>query len=161
MNLQIHRNNEDSKWAKDPKKHNPLFKPLSGMEHNIRNLATRSEEWDEKDGKSENIQCHLCKQNHNLNSCRQLCKMDIAERKKFVMDKGLCYGCLGDGHISKNCKRQKTCKKCKNFHSTSLHGDFKENPNKANQSLKNRPLVWATRSIVRKHVSWMMEVKFE
>ena len=130
VSLQIGRNNEDSKRARDPKKHNPLFKLRSSMEHNKRKFATRSEERDEKDEKSENIQCHVCKQNHNLNSCKQFCKMDINERKKFVTDKGLCYGCLGNGHVSKNCKRRKTCETCKKSHPTSLHSDFKENPNK-------------------------------
>ena len=103
VNLQIGRNNEDSKQARDSKKYNPLFKPRSSMVHNKRNFATRSEERDEKDKKSENIQCHLCEQNHNLNFWKQFYKMDIKERKKFVTDKCLCYGCLGNGHISKNC----------------------------------------------------------
>jgi hypothetical protein len=122
---------EESKRPRDPpKRHDPSFRQKPGMEHNRRNFATKSEEQDGKDEKSEIIQCRLCKENHDLNSCKQFCKMDIQERKKFARDKGLCYGCLGNGHISKNCKKRKTCDTCKKSHPTALHGDFKENPNK-------------------------------
>ena len=119
VNLQMRRNNEESKRAKEPKKHYSLFKPRSGTEHNKRNFATKSEEQVEKDEKSVNIQCHFCKKNHDLNLCKQFCKMDIKERKKFVTEKGLCYGCLGNGHISKNCKKRKTCETCKKFYNNT------------------------------------------
>ena len=97
VNLRMGRNNKDSKRPRDSKRHDPpLFKHRPGMEHNKRNFATRSEEQDGNNEKSENTQCHLCKESHDLNSCNQFCKIDIKERKKFAQEKGLCYGCLGN-----------------------------------------------------------------
>ena len=40
--------------------------------------------------------------------------------------KGLCFGCLQHGHLSKDCKERKKCSVCKRQHPTPLHGDFRK-----------------------------------
>lgn len=58
--------------------------------------------------------------------------MGIKERKKFTRDKGLCFSCLEQGHLSKQCKKRRKCDICGKLHPTSLHGDLKENANDEN-----------------------------
>ena len=52
-------------------------------------------------------------------------KKPISDRKAFASTKGLCFGCLEYGHLSKDCPKRSTCNVCKKSHPTSLHGDFK------------------------------------
>lgn len=78
--------------------------------------------------------CVLCKGAHELNSCQEFCKKDIKERKEFTKSKGLCFGYLKQGHVSKNCKKRKTCDTCEKLHPTSLHGDVRKEINDKNDS---------------------------
>ena len=64
--------------------------------------------------------CSLCKKPHNLNDCEQFLTKTLTERREFVMEKKLCFGCFSDQHIAKNCKERQTCKTCKKQHPTSL-----------------------------------------
>ena len=63
----------------------------------------------------------MCKKLHKLEACQQFLKLTLKQRKELVQSKGLCFGCLSWGHISKNCHRKDICKICKKFHPTSLH----------------------------------------
>lgn len=47
-------------------------------------------------------------QPHNLKECGQFVKKTPTERREFVAEKKLCFGCFSDQHIAKSCK--KTCK---------------------------------------------------
>ena len=75
----------------------------------------------------DSVECSLCKKkNHELEDCRIfLLKKSMLERKAFVKEKKLCYGCLGSGHISRKCRARKKCKTCSRLHPTCLHGDKK------------------------------------
>ena len=73
--------------------------------------------------------CILCKGAHDLNSCQEFCKKDVKERKEFTKSKGLCFGCLKQGHVSKYCKKRKTCDTCGKLHPASLHGDVRKEMN--------------------------------
>ena len=45
----------------------------------------------------------------------------MVERKSFLSEKVLCYACYGKNHLSKNCTKKRTCKKCKRPHPTLIH----------------------------------------
>ena len=75
----------------------------------------------EEDRKEQSTSCSLCKRPHNLNDCEQFLKKTLTERREFVAEKKLCFGCFSDQHIVKNCKERQTCKTCKRQHPTSLH----------------------------------------
>ena len=66
--------------------------------------------------------------------------MDVKGRKEFAKTKGLCFGCLGRGHLSRECKKRKKCGTCGKFHLTSLHGDYKNVPKETKQEEANTPL---------------------
>lgn len=47
----------------------------------------------------------------------------LFERRNFVKEKKLCYGCLKPGHSAKDCRHRHFCDTCKGKHPTALHDD--------------------------------------
>lgn len=97
--------------------------------HNANAFTTSSNE--KKNGTAESRppltvkSCFYCKKPHDLDTCPEFVKMTIRERKEFASAKGLCFGCLQHGHLSKDCKERKTCRVCKRQHPTPFHGDYR------------------------------------
>ena len=67
--------------------------------------------------------CPLCKRTHDLNDCEQFLKKPLSDRRDFVKENKLCYGCFSNQHIAKNCKGRQTCKTCNKKHPTSMHDE--------------------------------------
>ncbi len=68
--------------------------------------------------------CMLCqKNNHHLNNCSNFLSKSLEERRKYIQEKRLCYGCLKSGHSAKECRYRLICNTCKRKHPTSLHYD--------------------------------------
>ena len=65
--------------------------------------------------------CTYCKRTHKLEDCEQLRQKELAVRKNFIQENGLCYGCLETGHLAKGCKQRRTCRICGRRHVTLLH----------------------------------------
>jgi len=74
--------------------------------------------------------CLVCKSSHDIDICEEFLKKTVQERKEFAMINRLCFGCLKEGHRSKDCKERKTCKNCNRLHPSSLHGDVKRETTK-------------------------------
>ncbi|CAB3998221.1 uncharacterized protein LOC110458063 [Paramuricea clavata] len=118
-------------WKNEKKRFPPFSEFVKGTprESNrdefARSLATKVNEEDASKGKTEEVQCAMCGKAHELESCKNYMDMEVKARKEFAKTKGLCFGCLGKGHLSRDCKRRKKCDTCKRAHPTSLHGDLK------------------------------------
>ena len=70
-------------------------------------------------------QCELClKKNHSLHNCAHFKEKQPIERSEFIRKKGLCFGCLTRGHLSKDCPQKCICETCEKKHPTCLHGDY-------------------------------------
>ena len=65
--------------------------------------------------------CTLCSKPHDLDECPEFLKKPLTERRNFVKEKGLCFGCYSSEHIAKLCKNRKSCLTCRKKHPTSLH----------------------------------------
>ena len=91
------------------------------------NLATKS--------------CLLCNKSHNLDTCYKFIKKSIIKGKAFASTKELCFGCLEQGHLSRDCPKRIACNICKRPHPTSLHGDFKRCDGESNNTANdpNKP----------------------
>ncbi|XP_039862226.1 uncharacterized protein LOC120717994 [Simochromis diagramma] len=70
--------------------------------------------------------CLYCQQPHTLASCGKIKNQPHKERVDFLKSKGLCFGCLVYGHLSKFCKRRMECKECSLKHPDILHMGKKE-----------------------------------
>ena len=67
--------------------------------------------------------CLYCNRNHTLEDCQSLRWKPYPERIQFLTSKNLCFGCLSDQHVSRNCPQRKTCKiaNCTGKHPSILH----------------------------------------
>ncbi|KAK3717695.1 hypothetical protein QZH41_001099 [Actinostola sp. cb2023] len=64
----------------------------------------------------------LCKvETHDLDDCRCFKEKTLADRKKFLAEKQLCYGCYRLGHRSRGCIQKREYTVCKDRHPTGLH----------------------------------------
>ena len=76
--------------------------------------------------KSEHVvtdKCPMCNQLHDLEECNSFLSKSIEERRNFLKDKQLCFGCFTVDHTSRGCRNKRKCKKCGKLHPTSLHID--------------------------------------
>ena len=67
--------------------------------------------------------CYICKKKHEIVECPNILSLTVEERQKLVMKYGLCFGCIGSGHIKKNCNHSIDCQKCQKNHNTLFHLD--------------------------------------
>ena len=73
---------------------------------------------------SNEISCLLCKrEDHMVWKCDQLISKDISERKAICRNISLCFRCLDDGHVVRDCKVKFLCDvgKCGRRHHRLLH----------------------------------------
>ncbi len=63
----------------------------------------------------------FCNKEHSLDSCIKLKNQEYKDRIQFLKSKGLCFGCLTQGHMSKDCKRRMSCPDCSLKHPGVLH----------------------------------------
>ena len=69
------------------------------------------------------ITCPLCHQYHDLESCAAFLEKSVNDRRAFLKDNHLCFGCYGSDHMSKGCIRKRLCQTCGKRHPTALHID--------------------------------------
>ena len=59
---------------------------------------------------------------HSLNFCKAFRNLSVSERKDFLKNKGFCFKCCKDNHLSSNCKEALYCKLCRDTtHVAALH----------------------------------------
>lgn len=77
--------------------------------------------------------CLCCQGAHLLGECNKLKRMMHKDKIVFLKEKGICFGCLKRGHMSKDCKGRLICKVCNAKHPSILHIQFKEKESKTDQ----------------------------
>lgn len=65
--------------------------------------------------------CMYCKKRHTLEVCEKIKEQTPKERIRFLATKGLCFGCLTQGHLSKSCRKRMQCSECSGKHPSILH----------------------------------------
>ncbi|KAL7871964.1 hypothetical protein SRHO_G00069470 [Serrasalmus rhombeus] len=71
--------------------------------------------------KSKPETCVYCEKNHTVENCEKLKRQIHKDKIDFLKSKGLCFGCLVQGHLSKDCTRKLTCQICSRKHPSILH----------------------------------------
>ena len=69
--------------------------------------------------------CQLCHKSHDLDGCPNYKKKSVEERRKFLFQKKLCYGCytpISSEDDARICKQRTVCDICRERHPTGLHG---------------------------------------
>ncbi|KAK3101436.1 hypothetical protein FSP39_003570 [Pinctada imbricata] len=94
---------------------------------------------------------------HFISDCKGFLRISLQDRYNFLRNKGLCYGCLKKGHLTKKCRGRHKCSICGRRHPTALHdptrvpvtasaetGDSQPTDTKSDASLSHNPDVTAT-----------------
>ena len=76
--------------------------------------------------------CLYCNKRHTLSACNKIRSLPNKQRIDFLKGKGLCFGCLTQGHMGKDCKRRATCEICSKKHPSLLHSTRDENSDQVN-----------------------------
>ena len=98
------------------------LKDSNGEKVRVFNTQTNSEDQSETERQPERPPCAFCQyNNHQIYNCTKFTDTDLEERRKFVQERRLCYGCLRPGHSARDCRHQHPCNICKGKHPTSLH----------------------------------------
>ena len=90
--------------------------------------------------------CPCEKSRHVLNLCPTFTALTYDEKRNFIMNNALCFGCLKFGHMSKDCKKRMTCAICHRKHPTVCHVERsekkydKENDAESNNTLESKTL---------------------
>lgn len=58
---------------------------------------------------------------HAMEQCGAMDKVPYKEKIRFLRVKGLCFGCLRQGHTSSSCQERTSCRLCAQSHPTLLH----------------------------------------
>ena len=70
------------------------------------------------------IQCYMCKQDHDIEQCKEFLAMTLSERRMYLQQNRRCFACFGYNHLSKDCRKKRQCKTCGRKHPTSLHDPY-------------------------------------
>lgn len=65
--------------------------------------------------------CLFHAKEHLLDVCHQFKRKMHKDKIQFLKEKGICFGCLVKGHMSKTCTKCQICKVCNQKHPTVLH----------------------------------------
>jgi hypothetical protein len=103
---------------------NPVFAPArSAPSQQPRKAHTHHTT---SEAKSREVCTYCEREHHQINNCRKFGATTPAERRDFIMRKGICFGCLKLGHVAKNCPKKDTCAKCSKKHPTPLCPDSRQ-----------------------------------
>lgn len=69
--------------------------------------------------------CVSCGKGHDIERCESFLALSMDAKKDFVRKRGLCFGCLKWGHLSKDCPSRRKCDVCPKRHPTVFHGDIR------------------------------------
>ncbi len=120
----------------------PLFMNLKNSDERFpkraKALSTKTDVKDfsckrlETSSSKSNVSCFVCKdEKHSIAQCPTFAEKTIEDKKTFIQENHLCFGCLRKGHIVKDCKRRHKCGTCGRNHPTCLHEERDKVPPKA------------------------------
>ena len=77
--------------------------------------------------------CIVCKGNHRIWECRVFKEKSPTHRAKVVAEAKLCFSCLRENHMFRQCPNPRKCRKdgCNSSHNTLLHGAERLYPSKS------------------------------
>lgn len=68
-----------------------------------------------------NVVCEFCTEDHRVYSCKDFLKEDVNKRREFVINKRLCFNCMGSNHSARFCPSKSSCRVCHGKHHSILH----------------------------------------
>ena len=56
------------------------------------------------------IQCYVCKQDHDIEQCKEFLEMTLSARRMYLQQNRRCFACFGHNHLSKDCRKKRQLK---------------------------------------------------
>ena len=106
--------------TKESEKSNTVMRTQGAVENSTRD-TDESKRVHMPFSSSSPVKCMYCSESHSIHKCQIFTKKSPEEKRRFILDKNLCFGCLRKGHNSKDCRNKATCNICKKHHPTPLH----------------------------------------
>ncbi len=105
---------------------NPAYGQAALHERNSKNkpqsfTAQINVEETPRNQNSVTAKCEVCQQRHDIRDCKIFLDKSLQNRKEFLKQNDMCFGCLGLNHTSKGCLKKHRCMKCGRRHPTVLH----------------------------------------
>ena len=77
--------------------------------------------------------CMVCKGNHRIWECRVIKEKSPTQRAKVVAEAKLCFSCLREKHMFRQCPNPKKCRKdeCNSSNNILVHGAERDYPSKS------------------------------
>ncbi|GAA6067422.1 uncharacterized protein LOC113067232, partial [Tachysurus ichikawai] len=90
-------------------------------------IATENNQNDKKEQRStkgNSKVCLFCKDSkHTIYNCPKFTAKSLEEKRKYVRDNKLCYGCMKPGHSARDCRNRLSCDLCRCRHPACLHDE--------------------------------------
>lgn len=68
------------------------------------------------------LPCLVCKEEqHGIAKCPAFASKSMGDKRSFIHQNHLCFGCLRKGHFTKDCRMRHICGICGQRHPTCLH----------------------------------------
>ncbi|XP_055619903.1 uncharacterized protein LOC129764648 [Toxorhynchites rutilus septentrionalis] len=82
------------------------------------------------------MKCPVCSNNHKIFDCTEFKNSNIQKRCRLAVQCKICFGCLGTGHMVKDCRRSRRCglSGCNKHHHRMLHSNPDMEPTPRNTS---------------------------
>ncbi|XP_032416528.1 uncharacterized protein LOC116718567 isoform X3 [Xiphophorus hellerii] len=141
---QLNSKNTHSSFTKQKKRGNSFATNV---------LAVKNEDPSENKNKSsKGYSCLYCLlSNHTIDKCFKFKDKSHKDKVNFIKEKGMCFGCLKVGHISRECRGRFVCSVCHQQHPSVLHID-KESTEVFSRHLQNPPSTTSTMTQTCGHV---------
>lgn len=124
-NIQEHTSSRDGSKASASKSASRVKERKNIFATNVKPMPKITEQVQkekESTGSTEERHCLFChRTGHNLEFCKSIKQKSHREKLEFLKSKGLCFGCLSQGHLSKGCQKRLICQTCTLKHPTILH----------------------------------------
>ena len=65
--------------------------------------------------------CLYCGEDHWLDRCSKIMKLELDARHLYIKSNRICFSCLRRGHMASRCKFRLKCRICQKTHATMLH----------------------------------------
>ena len=72
--------------------------------------------------------CRACEGSHSIHDCNTFKNKHFDERHNLIKEKWLCFGCLGKGHMVRDCENPMYCTSCRGPHPSIMHREHASTP---------------------------------
>lgn len=115
--------------ASDPTSEKRVLKDSKRNKANVFHIQAdienkQNDENEQRHSKANVKMCFFCKDSkHKIYSCPKFAAKSLEEKRKYVKENKLCYGCMKPGHSVKECRHRLSCDTCGGRHPSCLHDE--------------------------------------